>query len=131
MRIGAAGTDSVQPDAAPPGRRPRLLHRRLDRRPQVVRPEVEEDEARIQLRELEQVLGEPVESLQLHATVVEELRAGARVVAGALGQQLVERQEGRDRRPQLVRHVGQEVAAAVAVAPDPLDALLEPGRPSR
>ena len=41
-------------------------------------------------------------------------------------QQLVERPEGGQRRPQLVRDVGQEVAAPVAVAADDLDALLEP-----
>ena len=41
-------------------------------------------------------------------------------------QQLVERAQRRERRPQLVRDVGQEVAAPVAVAADDLDALLEP-----
>ena len=45
---------------------------------------------------------------------------------GALAQQLVERAQGGQRRPQLVRDVGQEVAAPVAIAPDDLDALLEP-----
>ena len=53
-------------------------------------------------------------------------RRGRRVVAGLLGEQLVEREQGGDRGAQLVRDVGQEVPAPVAVAPDDLDALLEP-----
>ena len=62
------------------------------------------------------------------AARLEELGARRRVVAGALLEQLVERPQRGDRRPQLVRDVGQEVAAAVAVAADDLDALLEPVR---
>ena len=38
-----------------------LLDGRFDGRPEVVRPEVELEEPRVELRELEQVLGEPVE----------------------------------------------------------------------
>ena len=103
-----------------------LLDRRLDRRPQVVRPQVEQDEPGIELRELEQVLGQPVEPLDLLAARLEELGARLGVVGGALLEQLVERAQRRQRRPQLVRDVGQEVAAPVAVAADDLDALLEP-----
>ena len=52
-------------------------------------------------------------------------RASGSVVR-TFAQQLVERAQGGQRRPQLVRDVGQEVAAPVAIAPDDLDALLEP-----
>ena len=45
---------------------------------------------------------------------------------GPLLEQLVERAQRRQRRPQLVRDVGEEVAAAVAIAADDLDALLDP-----
>ena len=130
IRIGAAGSASRSSRLRRRARGRGLLDGRLDRDPQVVGPEVEQDEPGIELRELEQVLGEPVEALELDAARVEELRPGDRVVAGPLGEQLVERQQRGDRRPQLVRDVGQEVAAAVAIAADDLDALLEPGRPS-
>ena len=46
-------------------------------------------------------------------------------------EQLVERAQRGQRGPQLVRDVGEEVAAAVTVAPDELEALLDAGRPSR
>ena len=113
-------------DAASPGRAARLLDRRLDRRPEVVRSQVEQDQPRIELGQLEQVLGEPVEPLDLLAARLEELVACLGVVAGPLAQQLVERPERGERGPQLVRDVGQEVAAPVTVAADDLDALLEP-----
>ena len=113
-------------DAAPPGGAARLLDRRFDGGAQVVRPEVEQDEPGIELGQLEQVLGEPVEPLDLLGARLEELVARLRVVAGTFAQQLVEGPQGRQRGPQLVRHVGQEVAAPVAVAADDLDALLEP-----
>ena len=102
-----------------------LVGRRFDRRPQVVRSQVQQDEAGVELRELEQVLGEPVEALDLPGARLEELGAGVRVVARRLHQQLVERAQRRERRAQLVRDVGQEVAAPVAVAAADLDALLE------
>ena len=79
----------------------------------------------VELRELEQVLGEPVEPLDLAGARLEELGRASGSSAGALHEQLVERAQGGQRRPQLVRHVGQEVAAPVAVAADDLDALLE------
>ena len=103
-----------------------LLDGRLDGRPQVVRPQVEQHQARVELRELEQVLGQPVEPLDLLAARLEELGACRGIVGGALREQLVEGPQGGQRRAQLVRHVGQEVAAPVAVAADDLDALLEP-----
>ena len=56
-------------------------------------------------------------------------RNSARVAgssSGALAQQLVEHAHGGDRRSQLVRHVGQEVPAAIAIAADDRDALVEP-----
>ncbi len=81
-----------------------------------------------ELRELEQVLGQPVEPLQLLATGLEELRPGLRVLVRPFAQELIERAHRRDRGPQLVGHVGEEVAAPVAVAPDDLDALAETGR---
>ena len=80
----------------------------------------------IELGELEEVLGQPVEPLQLDPARVEELRTGGGVLAGLLGEQLVEREERRDRRPQFVGDVGEEVATAVAIAPDDRDALLQP-----
>ena len=126
MRSGASRQRQLEIDAATSGGRHRLLDGRLDRRPQVVRPQVEQDEPGIELRELEQVLGEPVEPLELDAARLEELGPGGRVLAGLVAEQLVEREQGRDRRPQLVGHVGEEVAAPVAIAPDDRDALLEP-----
>jgi hypothetical protein len=63
-------------DVAAGGGGPGLLDGRLDRRSQVVGPQVQQDEARIQLRELEQVLGKPVESFELDAARLEELPAG-------------------------------------------------------
>ena len=89
-------------------------------------PQVEQDQPGIELRELEQVLGQPVEALDLLAARLEELGARLGVVGGALLEQLVERAQGGQWRPQLVRDVGQEVAAPIAVAADDLDALLEP-----
>ena len=98
----------------------------LDGRPEIVRPQIEQHEPRIQLRELEQVLGKPVEPLDLLAARFEELGAGLRIGAGAALEKLVEHPERGERRPELVRDVGQEVPASVAVATDDLDALLEP-----
>ena len=123
-RVGQVQATARTPRARP---RPRVCSTAdLDRRAQVVRAEVEQDEPGVELRELEQVLGEPVEPLDLLAARLEELGARLRVVGGALLEQLVERAQGGQRRPQLVRDVGQEVAAPVAVAADDLDALLEP-----
>ena len=84
MRSGTSG--SVRLSARPRRRRGRLglLDGRLDGGPQVVGPEVEQDEPGIELRELEQVLGEPVEPLELDAARVEELRPRRRVGAGPL-----------------------------------------------
>ena len=65
-----------------------LLDRGLDRGPDVLRPEVEEHEAAVELRELEQVLGQPVEPVQLLGRRVEELRARGLVVAGRALEQL-------------------------------------------
>ena len=113
-------------DAPAAGGAARLFDRRFDGGAQVIRPEVEQDEPRIELRQLEQVLGEPVETLDLLGARLEEFVACLRVVTGAFAQQLVERPEGRQRRAELVRHIGQEVAAPVAIATDDLDALLEP-----
>ena len=104
----------------------RLLDGALDRRAQVVGSQVEQDQAGIELGQLEEVLGQPVEPLDLLAARFEELGARLGVVGGALAQELVERPQRGQRRPQLVRDVGQEVAAPVAVAADDLDALLEP-----
>jgi len=115
----------AQRDAPSTGRRSCLLDCRFDRGPEIVRTQVEEDEPRIELGELEQVLGQPVEPLELDPAVVQEFRARRRIVAGALGQELVEREEGRDRGPQLVRHVGQEIAAPIAVPANHRDARLE------
>ena len=51
---------------------------------QVLRAQVQQDEAGIELRELEQVLGEPVQPLELRAARLEELGAGGGIVRGAL-----------------------------------------------
>ncbi len=115
----------AEDDSAPPGGRSRLLDRRLDGRPEIVRSQVEQDEPGVELGQLEQVLGEPVEALELHPAAVQELRPGGRVVGGSLGQELVEREQGRDRGTQLMRHVGEEVAAAIPIPADHLDARLE------
>ncbi len=61
----------------------RLVDCGLHRRPQVVGPEVEQDQPGVELRELKQVLGEPVESLDLLAARFEELGACLWVVGGA------------------------------------------------
>ena len=126
IRIGRSGSWTDRRTPRRVAAAARLLDRRLDRRPQVVGPEVEQDEPRIELRQLEQVLGEPIEPLDLLAARVEELGPGLGVVRRALLEQLVEHAQGRERRPQLVRDVGQEVAAPIAIAADDLDALLEP-----
>jgi hypothetical protein len=105
--------------AVPPARRP------ARRSPGVVRAQVEEDEPGIQLGQLQEVLGEPVEAFQLDAARLEELGSGGGVLAGMLLEELVERPERRDRRAQLVRDVGQEVTASVAVVADDLDAFLD------
>jgi hypothetical protein len=93
------GQGQPEVDPAAPGGLARLLHGRFDGDPQVVGAKVEEDEPGIELRELEQVLGQPVQALELDPAVVEELGPGDRIVPGPLGQQLVEGQEGGDRRP--------------------------------
>ena len=90
--------------------------RALDHRAQVVRSQVEGHEARIELGQLEQVGGQPVEALDLLPAGAQELVARAAVLGGALLEQLVEGAQRGDRRAQLVADVGQEVAAAVAVA---------------
>ena len=69
------GEMQLDGDAAPLCRGRALLDGRLDGRPQVVRPQVEQDQPRIELRELEQVLGQPVEPLDLLAARLEELGA--------------------------------------------------------
>ena len=56
-----------------------LLHGRLDGRPEIVRPKVQQDQARIELRQLQQVLGQPVEPLDLLAARLDELGARVRV----------------------------------------------------
>ena len=112
-------------DASPASGGAGLLDGLFDRRPDVVRAEVQEDQPRVELRELQEVLGQPVEALQLDAARLEELGPGSGVLAGLLLEELVEGPQGRDRGPQLVRDVGQEVAAAVAVAADDVDALLD------
>ena len=61
-----------------------LLDGALDDRAQVVRSKVEQDQARIELRQLEQVGGQPVEPLDLLAALLEELVARRLVLDGAL-----------------------------------------------
>jgi len=75
----------------PPAPRGRLglLHGLLDGRPDVVRPEVEEDEAGIELRELEQVLGQPVEAFELDAAGLHELGTGGGILARPFAEELV------------------------------------------
>ena len=116
----------AEPDASLPRGAVGLFDGRLDRGAQVVRPQVEQHEPGIELRQLEQVLRQPVEPLDLLAARLEELGARVGVRPGLALEQLVERPQGRDRGAQLVRDIGQEVAAAVAIAADDLDALLEP-----
>ena len=107
------------------GRCGRLVDRLLHGRAQVLAPKIEQHEPRIQLGQLQQVLGEPVEALQLHAAGLEELGARRGIVRGALHHQFVERSERRDRGAQLVRDIGEELAAPITVAANDLDALLE------
>ena len=82
IRTGFGGRLQPERHAAPLARRLGLLDRRLDRRPQVVRPEVEQDQPGVELRQLEQVLGEPVEALDLLAARLEELGPRVGIVAG-------------------------------------------------
>ena len=60
-----------------------LVGRRFDGCPQIIRSQVEQDEAGVELRELEQVLRQPVEPFDLTGARLEELGARLRVVAGA------------------------------------------------
>src|SRR5262245_6535643 len=62
-----------QLDATATSRRGGLLDRRFDGRADVVRAQIEQDEAGVELRELEEVLGQPVEPLQLGPAGLEEL----------------------------------------------------------
>jgi hypothetical protein len=110
---GPVGQLDGEVDAAPAGGRARLLHGLLDGRPEVVGAEVQEDEPGIELRELEQVLGQPVEAFDLDGARLEELGPGGRILTGVLLEELIEGPDRRDRRAQLVRDVGQEVAAPV------------------
>ncbi len=126
MRIGDFGQVDDDRHAASRRRRVVLVGGQFDRRPEVVGAQVQQHQARVELRELEQVLGEPVEPVDLPRARLEELGAGVGIVAGALHEQLVEGAERGQGRPQLVRDVRQEVPAAIAVAADDLDALLEP-----
>ena len=107
------------------GRGRALLDGRLDGRAEVVRAKVEQDQAGVELRELEQVLGQPVEAFDLLAARLDEFGACIRIGVCALAQELVEGAKRRKRGAQLVRDVGEEVAAAVAIAADDLDAFLE------
>ena len=87
----------------------------LDHGAQVVRPQVQRHEARIELRELQQVGGQPVEAFDLASALLEELVARIWVLGGTVAQQLVEGAQRGDGRAQLVRDIGQELPAAVAV----------------
>ena len=78
MRIGRVRKVDRDADAATRGGRVVLVGRRFDRGPQVVRSQVQQDETRVELRELEQVLGEPVEALDLARARLEELGARLR-----------------------------------------------------
>ena len=102
-----------------------LLDRRFNGGAQVIGPQIEEHETGVELGEVEQILGEPVEPLDLLAARLEELGARLRVVARLFQEQLVERAQRGERGPQLVRDVGEEVTAPVPVATDDLDALLQ------
>ncbi len=126
IRIGRSGNATVRPIPFRSAEATLLLDRGFDGAAQVVRAQLEEHEARVELRELQEVLGEPVEALDLGCRRVEELGPGRGIQPGGALEQLVERAHGSDRRSQLMADVGQEVAAAVAVAADDLDALLEP-----
>ena len=126
MRTGDDGRCSESAMPAFAGRGGALLDGRLDGRAEVVRAKVQQDQAGIELRELEQVLGQPVEAFDLLAARLDELGACVRIGVGALAQELVEGAKRRKRGPQLVRDVGKEVAAPVAIASDDLDAFLEP-----
>ena len=57
---------------------------------------------------------------------MEELAAGRPVDVRAVAQELVVGTECRDRRAQLVAHVGEEVAAPISVLADEPDRFLEP-----
>ena len=117
-RTGSAGSSHGQLDALAPGSRLGLLDRGLHDRAQVVGPQVERDQARVELGQLEQVGGQPVEALDLAMARFKELVARLGVLGGALLEQLIERAQRGDGRAQLVADVGQEVAAPVAVAAD-------------
>ncbi len=66
---------------------------------------------RLELRELQHVLDQTLEALRVSLDDVEEPVGGRRVLEGAGLQRLGGRPDGRDRRAQLVRGVGDEVAA--------------------
>ncbi len=114
-----------QVHATPFGRNLRLLDGRLDRRADVLRPQIELHQARIQLGEFEKVLGEPVQPLDLLGARLEEFGPRLGVLAGLLPEQLVEGSESGERSPQLVGDVGEELAAGVAVAADNLHGFLD------
>ena len=111
-------------DAALAGRSGALFDGGLDGRPQVVGPQVEQDEPGIELGQLEQVLGQPVQPFDLLTARFEELGASIGIVAGPFPEEVVEGSQGGEWCPQLVRDVGEEITASVAVAADDLDALL-------
>ena len=74
--VGHARSLSLTPLRS--ARRLRLLDGVLDHGAQVVRPQVEQDQARVELGQLEQVGGQPVEPLDLLAALLDELLARRR-----------------------------------------------------
>ena len=80
----------AQLDALALGHGLRVVDRVLRHRAQVFVPQLQRDQAGIELRELQQVGRQPVESLQLLAAAAQELVAGLRVLRGSFEQQLVE-----------------------------------------
>ena len=67
--------------------------------------------ARLEARQLEQVLDQRRHAVRVRADLAEEALGGARLVLGAVLERLHEAADGRERRAQLVRGVGHEVAA--------------------
>ena len=123
--MGSRRQVGAQLDALALGHGFRVVDGVLRHRTQILVPQLQRHQARVELGELQQVGGQPVEALHLLSTAAQEFLARDGFLGGALEEQFVEGAQGRDGCAQLVADIGQELAAAVAILADDGDRFLQ------
>ena len=127
---GSAGTALDQRDAALLGELGMRLDHRAHRVAQVALADVEREDARVDARQVEQVVAHPLEAADLLARPLEEL-ARVVLVDRPVALEFGEGSQRGDRRPQLVRHVGDELPQPIAIGPDQPQRAARADRPWR